>query len=131
MCGQYTITNTMEEKSKMYVNMAWKIHNKVSEWERVDMQWFATLQLHPTKCFNTRAIHDSRDRALACRRIQTHHGLHRKFGTPFICRVANNRIAIAAHDVAFIAAHVPGKLYLITALPKSNTVGAQLVYEKG
>lgn len=112
----------MESHAINYVKRAWRVGPQVSEWQRIDMAWFSKVRLVSSLHHTRRAIEDARDPALGCRRIQSPDGHHSKFGPPFICCLERDRVAVAAHDVAFIAKIKKRGLIMITTLPKKEGV---------
>lgn len=116
--------SAMDRKAREYVECAWCIKRRSTPWERIDMDWFRAFKLVSTLHHAGRAIADKRDPALACRRIQTLDGHHSKFGAPFVCRLQGDVIAIAAHDVAFVAVPKGRKLVIITTLPRNTFSGS-------
>jgi len=109
--------------AREYVEFAWRIKRRSTPWERIDMDWFKAVKLVSTHHHARRAIADKRDPALACRRIQTPAGHHSKFGPPFVCRLQDDVIAVAAHDVAFVAVPKGRVLVIITTLTQNPFIG--------
>ena len=108
-----------EWKPKQYVEIVWHVKNQSSDWKRIDMAWFSSVRLVSTHHHTKRAVGDGRDPALACRRIQTQAGHHARFGHPFVCSLSDGKIAVAAHDVAFVAVQRGSRtLVVITTLSK-------------
>ena len=114
----------MEQKARDYVGCAWSVKGRVTPWKRVDMDWFKDVKLVSTRHHVRRAVADRRDPSLACRRIQTPEGHHAKFGPPFTCRVRGDAIAVAAHDVAFVAVPKRRALVIVTTLPRNTFFGS-------
>ena len=123
--------SNMDGMAREYVERAWSIGHRSTPWERIDTDWFKSMKLISTHHHVHRAISDKRDPALACRRIQTPEGHHPKFGPPFVCRVRYDAVAVAAHDVAFVAVPKGQALVIITTLPRNAFFGSFNDFIKG